>query len=609
MQAAVFAAGAAIAMLLSRLAGRRPRGVGWVWFGGLLPTVWVDLDHLARFSHWPLLSYHRPGFFALEVFLLALSLSTVVALVLVLPSTAYLRWRRSRRAGRVAARLSILLTAGLIVGAVLQLALLPGMGRAGGSSRRIGTAELKEAPNVLLFTIDTLRRDALGVYGGPKTPGFDRWISQGVRCEGWSCSPWTRPSFASLFSAVAPTGHGADRYRPVCKDVAWWPQILQNAGYRTMAWVSNPHLEGSLGFSRGFDAFDHSSRIERLDPVAQMIWVRWLERHLQASLDRGDRIIARARRWLSHRPDGPWLVWVHVLDPHMPYHLRGPRGETVDPHPGNWLEPLRPFLEKDAVWDVRAIRAAADTLSPSAKDALGELYRREVLFLDRQVGRLLDSAQEASGNRPLLWIVASDHGEEFFEHGGFEHGHTLYAELLRIPLAFGGMGLPRGALGTGMKIEDVGPTVLSLLHLPAMRPAGRAVSMVDSLLAPYVFGVDRSEMLRAAQPAGGGMPDAECSPPLLLAEDLLYGTQRTRLILEGGRGVLRDDEEISFARIDACGPGRERPVMVSPAKLSATERGLLDALDRWRAAARRIALPEVDDPALRARLRSLGYVE
>lgn len=628
---------------------------GLIWFFAILPTVWVDLDHLVRFSHWPWMQYHHPEIFAGQVFSLTLVLSLVLAAASTKPSRWYLDLVSRNGWAQRMERALIAVAVFLVAAGAWQLRPSP-VGRArasstmgeespalslGGSGGRLSS----NAPNILLFTVDTLRQDALGAYGGTPTPGFDTWISQGVRIDGWTCSPWTRPTFASLFSAVAPTGHGADKDRRVFPEVNWWPEVLQKKGYLTRAWVCNPHLEASLGFARGFSRFDHSSQIEILDPAAQMLWVRWLHRHLQERLDRGDRIIHRAQRWLGKSSDGPWMVWVHVLDPHMPYHLRGPHGEVDDPDPGPWIDPLRPYLDHGTVRDVRMIREVAPELSPGAKAALAEFYRREVLFLDRQVLGLLESAQRASGERPLLWVLAADHGEEFFDHGGFEHGHTLYSELLRVPLAFGGLDLPRNARAGSMKIEDVGPTVLSLLGFSPMELQGRAIGEIDSTLAPFVLGEDRSELLyRVLSPAAARAEEGEeasveegalasvetraeanveesakegspvgdslpCRPPCILAEDLLYGPQRTRFLFPDGKSVQRNDEQLSFAEVDACPRAAERLLPMDPAKLTERERALFRALDHWRAAAAKIPHAKIDDPALRARLRSLGYVQ
>ncbi len=613
LQALLFLLPAGLMLLLRRVlrgaAGRRSSGAGRgalfaVWLAALFPTLWVDLDYLARFSHWPLLSYHHPTLFAWEGFLIALVATLAAAFLAASLSRLWLRWTEAGASEVLWIRgVSVALV--VLMGAALFSLRVP----APKQSRATAGAN---APNLLLFTVDTLREDALGAYGGPKTPGFDAWIAQGVRCEGFSCAPWTRPSFASLFSAVAPTGHGANHERGVSPEVSWWPEILERHGWHTRAYVSNPHLEAGLGFARGFDFFDHAGRLERLESVEQMIWVRTLHRHLQERLERGDRIIGKAVKWLR-QPDpqkGPWLLWVHVIDPHLPYHVRGPKGELHDAHPGPWLSSLAPFLSHGAIRDLGPVRSAIDTLSETQKSALHELYRREVAFLDHQVLPLLQAAQKASVDRPLLWVLASDHGEEFFEHGGFEHGHTLYGELLRVPLAFGGLDLPEHASVAGMKLSDVGPTVLALCKLPPMPLHGMAIRSVDSTLAPYVFGRSRSQELREAEPDAdrGDSGPSECAPPRLLAEDLLYGPPRTRFIFAGGEGLLRDDESLEYSRIDACGPDAETDSTIAAKDLNPRERALLDALDRWRHEVDKIPHEAIHDPALRARLRSLGYV-
>jgi len=613
LQALLFLLPAALMIFVQRVlrgvAWRRSAGVGQgalfaLWLAALLPTLWVDLDYLARFSHWPLLSYHHATLFAWECFLIALVVTLAAAILAATLSRLWLRWTEAR-VGKLLGITSVSVALVVLMGAALFSLRAP-------APRQNSVSADASSPNLLLFTVDTLREDAVGVYGGPDTPGFDAWISQGVRCEGFSCAPWTRPSFASLFSGVAPTGHGANRDRGVSPEVSWWPEIFEEHGWHTRAYVSNPHLEAGLGFARGFDFFDHAGHLEGLESVEQMIWVRTLHRHLQERLERGDRIIAKAVKWLR-QPDpqkGPWLLWVHVIDPHLPYHLRGPRGELHDAHPGRGLACLAPFLSRGAVRDLGPVRSAIDTLSEEQKSALHELYRREVAFLDRQVTPLLQAAQNASVDRPLLWVLASDHGEEFFEHGGFEHGHTLYGELLRVPLAFGGLDLPEHASAAAMKLSDVGPTVLALCKLPPMPLRGMAINSVDSTLAPYVFGQSRSRELREAEPDANGEASAssECAPPRLLAEDLLYGPPRTRFIFPGGEGLLRDDESLEYSRIDACGSDAETDSTLSAGDLNQRERALLDALDRWRHEASKVPHEAIHDPALRERLRSLGYV-
>jgi arylsulfatase A-like enzyme len=570
------------ALIVALLVHRR----AWiVWFVALLPTVLVYVDHLARTRSVPGLAYDRPGLFLAETLAAGTALAAAGAGLL-----GRARWRWHFPGGRASAVGAVLLGPVLLVFA---------LGGSPAPPPRVGSAP-PEAANVLLLTVDTLRQDALGVYGGPATPGFDAWIAQGVRADGWAPSGWTRTSMGSLFSGLVPTGHGGEADAPVRGDVPWWPEDLARAGWRTRAWITNPQLYARFGFYRGFGAVDHAEILEVLDPVAATVWARWIHRLRAEGADRADRVLDGAIDWLRGRPEGPWLVWVHLIDPHLPYYLRGPRGEVEDPDPAAVFEPLQPYLERGALRDVELLRGAGFADDPAAVAALQALYRREVGFVDRRVGALLEAAQTASTRRPLLWILTSDHGEEFAEHGGFEHGHSLHDELLRVPLALGGLDLPVGRAVGAMGLIDVGPTVLSLLGRPVPQLEETAqLPGRPSALIRRVVGRDRSGALR--RPAEGV---GDCDPPALLAESTLYGPPLTRWI---GEGVLRDDATLGLFRLRPC--SSDAPAPLSAAGLDPLPRDLFDALDGWRLDRPRLHRPElVDDDALRARLRSLGYI-
>ena len=81
-------------------------------------------------------------------------------------------------------------------------------------------------------------------------------------------------------------------------------------------------------------------------------------------------------------------------------------------------------------------------------DYLLKLYDEEILAADRAVGRFAEALRSRDRWNETVFIVTADHGEEFFDHGSFEHGHTLYSELTRIPLIATGPGLGLGEIGT-----------------------------------------------------------------------------------------------------------------------------------------------------------------
>jgi hypothetical protein len=316
---------------------------------------------------------------------------------------------------------------------------------------------------------------------------------------------------------------------------------------------------------------------------------------------------------------------VHLLDPHLPYFLRGARGEASDPRPGAWLQPLAPDMERGAFRALLPARAGTIADDDSSRAAVRELYRREVLFTDRYARVLIDRARAAAGARGLLWVLASDHGEELWDEGGFEHGHALNDAVVDVPLAMGGAGLPAGARMGGMKLQDVGPTLLQLLGLPPMevtRGTRAGDAALPEELVGMAFGMDRSAELRAA--SGAGLADSlRCAAAPLLAEGILYGPAQTRLVFDDGQSVTRADSTGWLSVGDICQPdlpGRqtsldalERPAVQPPLAPPPPERlavrsELLRAVDRWRLLAGELGTPVNVDAATLERLRALGYI-
>ena len=150
---------------------------------------------------------------------------------------------------------------------------------------------------------------------------------------------------------------------------------------------------------------------------------------------------------------------MHYYDPHQPL-------EPPLEYMGNAKAPAgmgRRFKDKINV------RAGMLKLSAEQREWVRKLYDDEVRYVDENVGRLLGHLRETGQYDDALIIVASDHGEEFWEHDGFEHGHTLYNEVLRVPLM---IKLPGGS-------EQVSASTLAIVAGGSGRlPGGRVLSRV-----------------------------------------------------------------------------------------------------------------------------------
>jgi arylsulfatase A-like enzyme len=234
---------------------------------------------------------------------------------------------------------------------------------------------------------------------------------------------------------------------------ATWIGRLREAGYRTVGLQKNPFLGRGSGFELSFDLY-RSVGGDRAEgrSAAQLVEaaLRWAE------------IFSEQR---SAGLEAPFALYLHFMDPHIDY--RAPSGWT----------PLGLQTE------VRAEQRAATTpldgsarslhdrlavgppLSAEEREQLRRLYAAEVAYLDHQIGRLLSGLEARSllGASTLL-VVSSDHGEQFGEHGGWEHG-DLYVENIRVPWIMAGAGLDPARVPDPVSMLDLGPTVLDLLGL------------------------------------------------------------------------------------------------------------------------------------------------
>jgi arylsulfatase A-like enzyme len=303
---------------------------------------------------------------------------------------------------------------------------------------------------VLLYVIDTLRADHLGCYGYSRatSPNIDALSDGGILFTRMVAqSSWTRPATASILTGLDPLAHGAStlsaRIRPQVVTLA---DLLHARGYHTAAFVTNVNVRGEMGFRRGFDEYVYLPEDHERPTV-----------HLPA-----DELNAHVFRWLEERRPTPFFLYVHASDPHAPYHP--PAAIAARFLPTDGLPPIAG--EHDPLRLLLADRTARTEENLSY---LRALYDGEIAFTDEAFGALRGKLRELGLEAGTLVAVTADHGEEFLDHGGFEHGRTLYGELLRVPFI---LRLPRGERG-GQQIErlarqvDVVPTLLAALGLPA----------------------------------------------------------------------------------------------------------------------------------------------
>jgi arylsulfatase A-like enzyme len=412
----------------------------------------------------------------------AVAAHLLTILVLTLASVSSLLWLHHHTAGMVAMIVLAVASFIFLLGGVVTSGLDPaGRGRRAAvvaawfvaiaacvawGSRSGGTTSVSahalgdrlRVPHVFYVIIDTLRADALSCYSdwGTSTPNLDRFAAESVRFEtAVSPAPWTVPGVGSLMTGLSPLVHGATRSGIRVPDTATTlAEHFRDMGYPTAAIGENPHLSPHVAnLNQGFDTYAIYPEMPT-DTMGDKLIARilhGLRGKVQGVSTRG--LTDMAIRWVDEHAAGPFLLWLHYFDPHLPY-----------APPAKYLEGTKRSAQiGDSFVDMPNIREGHLTLSAEDRTRVRELYLAEVRYVDDQFGRFLDKLKELGIYDDALIVVTSDHGEEFWEHNGFEHGHTLYREVLNVPLIIKTPGgKHRGVVHQPVSTERVMPTILDL---------------------------------------------------------------------------------------------------------------------------------------------------
>jgi len=442
-----------------------------------------------------------------------------------------------------------------------------------------------EHPNILLVVVDTLRADRLGCYGNERglTPEIDRLAEGGQRFEAaFAHAPWTLPSMASLLTSTYPQQHGAGgslaRRDPAGTRVGGFTGLADGVetlaeafgarGYQTASFVGVDFLDHAFGLTRGFQHVDAQA-------FGSNVRVRPAGATTDAVLD-----------WLSGRPEDsaqPFLMLVHYFDAHAVYdppEAYRRRFAAPEDQRESWFR----FGTRQQMLE---LREGTLPLHPETIARAEKLYDGEVAHVDAEVGRLLRTLEERGLARDTLVVFTSDHGEEFLDHGGFEHGHSLYRELTHVPLIVSWPGeVKAGVVSTTVGLVDVAPTLCQLADVPSSEHFhGRS-------LAPWFDGSEAEPQKSRAHLAHGNFWGAPLASWIegdwkLILEPVPGRDEITRLYR--WREDAREEHDVSA----------EHPEVVE--RLRKALRGAEAALRKARGGEVELSAEE------RARLEALGY--
>ncbi len=439
-------------------------------------------------------------------------------------------------------------------------------------------------PSFVFVLVDTLRRDHVGSYGYARdtTPTLDALAREGSAFDAVSQSSWTAPSMASLWSSRLPSGTGLHsnedesglrnlkQRQPTRMASAHvtLAEALGRAGYVTLAATTNVYASDKFGLLRGFDVASNKSR------------------DAQGLVDHGLALVDRIPFWRRERP---FLLYLHFIDLHAP---------TDPPPPYDSRFPTSdgaPHEKRHQRWSFGSASDASGPDFERFREHKLALYDGALAFVDAQLARLRAELAERGIANPV-WVIASDHGEEFWDHSDFVrqraelpqnsvgHGHSMFREILDVPLILSGPGVPRLPSRRSARNLDVAPSVLGLAGID---PATHGFVGVDLF----------AESLRGAEPLPALSEDIHRG-----YEAKAYSDARHRYIRYTG---LPGQPELLFER--EADPKQERDVAAAQTQTLQRLRAELDAALAGGAISG--GEPVQLDAEDAERLRGLGYLE
>lgn len=440
--------------------------------------------------------------------------------------------------------------------------------------------------HVILITIDTLRPDFLSCYNqqGVNTPNIDSFANDGILFTNViSSSPWTLPSVAAIMTGLPPSVHMTTKAKAsLPSSFVTLAEYMLSAGYLTGAIGLNIFLTEKYNISQGFIHYDfYPKDFGPSNSFGGKIIRKLRKLHYPST----DYLTDLACNWFEENYQKDFFFWIHYLDPHVPYSPPVRFIPKKEPPPRIGTK----FFAQNSV------RGGILAPSQEEREWIRTLYGCEVQYVDENIGRLMDRLKKLNLYNESLIILTSDHGEEFWEHGGYEHGHSLYNEVLRVPLM---IKLPLSASNSNRVLNElvttvsIMPTILDLCEIP--------------------YGSD-NYLYGTLSPLWGTNPDTFKRGPVIGTAVLYYENKESVIFhdLKYIRALVTNREELYDLTAD---PGEQTSISsVSRDKTQLAKNVLIQYSKTAKTLRERYGASDQEqiqlDSETLERLRSLGYVQ
>lgn len=311
------------------------------------------------------------------------------------------------------------------------------------------SAPRANATNVVVLVIDTLRSSKLRPYN-PRSrvrmPAFDGFAEAGALYESaQSPENWTKPAVASILTSLHPATHGAknDGSR-LPASALMLSEALQARDFETGSFIANGYVSSAFGFGQGWDHYTNYIREERNTNARN--------------------VFGEAIEWIEENREAPFFAYIQTIDPHVPY---DPPDEFLELYDSSDYSGQVRNRRTHLLLEEAKRRPPTVTFDAADQRRIRALYDGELSYHDRHFGRFLERFAELGLAENTIFIVTSDHGEEFNDHGSWGHGHSVYQELLHVPLVIRWPGVVAGGTRVASVVStlDIAPTVFDALGL------------------------------------------------------------------------------------------------------------------------------------------------
>jgi arylsulfatase A-like enzyme len=428
--------------------------------------------------------------------------------------------------------------------------------------------------SVILLLVDTLRADHLRPFNPHtrvRTPIVDEFATQAAVFEAAQAPEnWTKPSCASVLTGLSPESHGTKTGDAKLSDKALMvSEVFKQAGFTTATFIANGFVSERFGFNQGWD--DYTNYIH--------------EHHIALA----PSVFRDAANWVEAHKDKRFFLYIQTIDPHVPY---DPPDDMLKLYqPDAYTGPIKPRSTAEQLEKAKGVPPKL-VLTDADKHYIEALYDGEISGHDRALGTFIERLKKLGVYDQTMVVITADHGEEFEDHGSWGHGHSVYQELLHVPLMVRfPPTVPARRIDQTVSTVDIAPTLLAAAGLP---------------VPDVMEGVDRSQQLM-----GGAAPAPAVAFSEFLDNRRVIRAGRWKLIVRGITPTLFDLETDPKEQIEL--DIHKHPIAMRYCRVLLGQ--FLGARDRgdWLSAdprGRSVEFKEEDtdiDEATRAGLKALGY--